>query len=108
MGAAESQKDSRPLFTRAFGLRIALWYATLFIVGAIAIVFLTYVLTAASLAQRDRQLIDAKLGQYADVYQRGGIDGLTDVVRAEQRTAPERLFVRVVDRFGSEATVVAM
>jgi signal transduction histidine kinase len=102
------ENDSRPLFTRTFGLRIALWYATLFIVGAIAIVFLTYVLTATSLAQRDRQLINGKLGQYADVYQRGGIDGLTDVVRAEQRTAPERLFVRVVDRFGSEATVVAM
>ncbi len=102
------EKGVRPLFSRTFGLRIALWYATLFIVGAIAIVLLTYVLTATSLAQRDQQLISAKLGQYAAVYQRGGIDGLTDVVRAEQRTAPERLFVRVVDRFGSEATLVAM
>lgn len=40
--------------TSPFGLRIALWYATLFIVGALAIMFLTYRLTAASLAQRDR------------------------------------------------------
>ncbi|MGB7217344.1 MAG: HAMP domain-containing sensor histidine kinase [Vicinamibacterales bacterium] len=103
-----SAPDRAPMFARAFGLRIALWYASLFIVGAIAIVLLTYVLTATSLAQRDQQVINAKLGQYADVYQRGGIDGLTDVVRAEQRTAPERLFVRIVDRFGSEATLVAM
>ena len=100
----EIEKDSRPLFTRAFGLRIALWYATLFIVGSAAIVWLTYVLTATSLAQRDRQLINQKLGDYAAAYRRGGIDQLADTVRAEQRTAPERLFVRVVDR-GSEAIV---
>ena len=92
----------RPLFTRAFGLRIALWYATLFIVGSVAIVMLTYVLTATSLAQRDRQLINQKLGDYAAAYRRGGLDQLADTVGAEQRTAPERLFVRVVDR-GSEA-----
>jgi len=107
---AETENDSRPLFLRplfpAFGLRLALWYATLFVVGSIAIVFLTYWLTAASLAQRDRQILDAKLGQYAAVYQRGGLGALADTVRAEQRTAPERLFVRVVDR-GAEALVLS-
>ena len=100
----ESEKGVRPLFTRAFGLRIALWYSTLFILGAIAIVVLTYVLTATSLAQRDRQLINQKLGDYAAAYRRGGLSQLADTVSAEQRTAPERLFVRVVDR-GSEAIV---
>jgi signal transduction histidine kinase len=102
----ETEKDSRPLFTRAFGLRIALWYASLFILGSIAIVLLTYVLTATSLAQRDQQLINQKLGDYAAAYRRGGLNQLADTVRAEQRTAPERLFVRVVDR-GSEAIVLS-
>ena len=106
MSNPESEKDSRPLFTRAFGLRIALWYATLFIAGSMAIVLLTYVLTATSLAQRDRQLLNAKLGDYAAAYRRGGINQLADTVRAEQRTAPERLFVRVVDR-GREAVVLS-
>ena len=100
------EKDSRPLFTRAFGLRIALWYATLFIAGSMVVVFLTYVLTATSLAQRDRQLLNAKLGDYAAAYRRGGLNQLADTVRAEQRTAPERLFVRVVDR-GREAVVLS-
>jgi signal transduction histidine kinase len=104
MWNAETENDSRPHFTRAFGLRIALWYATLFILGSIAIVWLTYVLTSTSLAQRDRQLINQKLGDYAAAYRRGGLNQLADTVRAEQRTAPERLFVRVVDR-GSEAIV---
>src|SRR5438874_9901195 len=95
-----------PLFTRTFGLRLALWYSTLFVVGSIAIVVLTYLLTAASLEQRDRQIINGKLGEYASVYARGGIAALTDTVRAEQRTAPERLFVRVLDR-GTESIVLS-
>jgi hypothetical protein len=71
-------------FVRTFGLRLALWYATLFIVGAIAIVVLTYLLTASSLEQRDRQIIQAKLGQYAATYERGGIQELADTVRADK------------------------
>jgi signal transduction histidine kinase len=90
----------------AFGLRIALWYATLFVVGSIAIVLLTYYLTAASLAERDQQIIRAKLGDYAAAYSRGGVSVLAATVRAEQAVAPERLFVRVVDR-GVEAVVLS-
>lgn len=99
-----NRRPGAPVF---FGLRLALWYATLFVTGAIAIVLLTYVLTFASLAQRDRELIQGKLGEYAVVYQRGGLRALADTVSAEQRTAPERLFVRVVDH-GAEALVLGM
>src|SRR5262245_36135725 len=89
----------RPLF-------LTLWYSALFVAGSLLIVFLTYVLTAASLAQRDQQIIQAKLGDYATVYARGGLRALASTVQAEQRTAPERLFVRVVDR-GAEAIVLS-
>src|SRR5262249_36792060 len=61
---------------------------------------------SVSLAQRDRQIIQAKLGEYAAAYQRGGLEMLADTVRAEQSAAPERLFVRVVDR-GAEALVLS-
>jgi signal transduction histidine kinase len=101
----ETSVASRPHLP-AFGLRLALWYATLFVGGSVVIVFMTYWLTAASLAQRDREILDSKLGAYAAVYQRGGLRALTDTVQAEQRTAPERLFVRVVDR-GAEAIVLS-
>ena len=100
------EKGVRPLFTRAFGLRIALWYATLFIVGSMAIVVLTYYLTSQSLVQRDRQILQGKLGDYTAAYLRGGINVLANTVRIEQRAAPERLFVRVVDR-GVEAVVLS-
>jgi signal transduction histidine kinase len=95
--------QTRPFF---FGLRLALWYATLFVSGAIAIVFVTYYLFASSLAQRDHQIIQGKLGDYAAAYQRGGVRVLAATVRNEQQVAPERLFVRVVDR-GVEAVVLS-
>ncbi|HUK36673.1 MAG TPA: ATP-binding protein [Vicinamibacterales bacterium] len=90
-----------------YGLRLGVWYATLFVLGSLAIMFLTYLLTSASLAQRDRQIIDSKLGAYAAAYDNGGLRGLENVVRAEQLTAPERVFVRVTDRFGREAIVLS-
>lgn len=96
----------RPFSLRPFGLRLALWYATLFVVASTVIVFLTYFLTAASLAQRDQDILQAKLGEYAATYQRGGFRLLANTVRAEQSRVPERLFVRVVDR-GSEAIVLS-
>ena len=101
-----SGPDAPPASRRTFGLRLALWYATLFVSGAIAIVFVTYYLTASSLAQRDHQIIKGKLGDYAAAYVRGGVRVLADTVRSEQQTAPERLFVRVVDR-GVESVVLS-
>ena len=98
--------NSRPHFSGAFGLRLAVWYATLFVIGAIAIVFLTYWVASTSLERRDREIINGKVGEYAAVYGRGGIEALADTVRAEQRTAPERLFVRVLDR-GTESIVLS-
>ena len=95
--------EPRPLI---FSLRLALWYATLFVSGAMAIVFVTYYLTATSLAQRDQQIIRGKLGDYAAAYQRGGVRVLASTVRSEQQVAPERLFVRVVDR-GVESVVLS-
>jgi signal transduction histidine kinase len=89
-----------------FAFRLALWYAALFVVSAMAIVLVTYYLTSGSMAQRDRQLLRSKVGEYAAAYARGGFRVLTNTVRAEQAVAPERLFVRVVDR-GVEGVVLS-
>ena len=70
------------------------------------IVRVTYYLTDVSLAQRDQQIIKGKLGDYAAAYLRGGARVLAATVRAEQQAAPERLFVRVVDR-GVESIVLS-
>src|SRR4051812_33762339 len=89
-----------------FGLRVALWYATVFTISALAVVLLAYALTARSLAARDHQILQSKVGEYAAAYARGGFRALTSIVRSEQAVAPERLFVRVLDR-GVEAVVLS-
>lgn len=89
-----------------FGLRLAVWYATLFIASSLVIVLLTYFLTSSSLAQRDHEIIEAKLGEYATVYARGGLRALSGTIEAEQRTSRERVFVRVLAG-GSEAVVTS-
>jgi signal transduction histidine kinase len=88
--------ETRSTFGRTFGLRVALWYAVLFVAGALCIMWLTYALTSASLERRDQQIIRAKLAEYATIYQRDGLDSLIGTVRTEQLTAPERLYVRVL------------
>jgi signal transduction histidine kinase len=99
--------DNKPLETApAFGLRLGLWYATLFIAGSLAIVLLTYVLAKSSLEQRDQQIVQQKLGEYASVYARGGLGELQATVQAEQQTAPERLYVRIIGR-RSEVVLVS-
>lgn len=98
--------SSAPDVSGRFGLRLAVWYASLFIASSFAIVLLTYWLTASSLAQRDHEIIQAKLGEYATVYARGGLRALTATVQAEQRTSRERVFVRVLDR-GAEAVLLS-
>jgi len=89
-----------------FGLRLAMWYAALFIGSAFAVVLITYLLTSSSLAQRDHEIIQSKLGEYATVYARGGLRALAATVDAEQRTSRERVFVRVLDG-GSEAVLLS-
>lgn len=102
-----SSADDTPVrLSGRFGLRLAVWYAALFVASSFAVVLITYWLTSSSLAQRDQEIIQAKLGEYATVYARGGLRALTATIEIEQRTSSERIFVRVLAG-GSEAVVTS-
>ena len=103
MSSAETTPQDR---SARFGLRLTVWYATLFISSSFAIVLITYLLTSSSLAERDHQIIEAKLGEYATVYASGGLRALAATMDVEQRTSGERVFVRVLDG-GSEAVLLS-
>ena len=82
---------------RTLGLRLSLWYAAVFIVSTAGLVALTYALLASSLAQRDHDIINATLREYASRYEAGGLPALQRAVEIEERTGRrERLFVRVL------------
>jgi len=79
------------------GLRLAFWYAVVFVVTSLAIILLTYRLLEASLVERDQQLVVSTLREYSQRYAEGGLNSLAEAVDIEQRSGrQERLFVRVV------------
>ncbi len=103
--ASPIQPDKEP--SARIGLRLASWYAIVFVITSLAIVLLTYRLLEASLAERDRQLVVSTLREYSQRYSAGGLSSLADAVEIEQRSGrQERLFVRVV-RGRSEALLLS-
>ena len=86
----------RDRLTRAFGVRLALWYFVLFAGGSMLILTLAYALLAASLRARDREVIESTLVRYARTYERGGLGALNRLIAADRQTAGyEPLLVRV-------------
>lgn len=79
------------------GLRLALWYAGVFIGSSIILGALTYALLASSLRQRDQQIVLSTLRDYASRYDDGGLPALVSAIETAQRAGNrERLFVRVL------------
>ncbi|MBP7779677.1 MAG: HAMP domain-containing histidine kinase [Acidobacteria bacterium] len=93
-----SSRPSRGL-ARAFPLRIALWYAGLFVLSAVAVAVVTYVLLARALAAQDHSVLESMLSRYASEYERSGLAGLRTLIEADAGEGRhERLLVRVIGR----------
>ena len=82
---------------RMLGLRLSAWYATVFVLGMLVLVVVSYTLLASALTQRDHDIIRATLREYASRYELGGVFAVRRAVELEERTGgEERLFVRVL------------
>jgi signal transduction histidine kinase len=107
-GSASENAPAARTTVRRFGVRLALWYAAVFVVSSLAIVLLTYTLLSSSLAERDHQIVVSTLREYSERYASGGLGAIARAVDIEQRSgAHERLFVRVV-RGGTETLFVSV
>ncbi len=85
---------------QALGLRLAAWYLGTFLASTLVIGFLTYGLLATLLEQRDHDVIQSTLREYATRYQAGGLPALARAIELEQRSGSrEPLFVRLVGPF---------
>jgi signal transduction histidine kinase len=98
----------RDSLRQTFGVRIAWWYAVVFLVSAIALVGMTYALLAATLRQHDRDYVQRMLIQFAAAYTRGGSDALRrEIQRAQIAGTEGPLFVRTLGR-ARESVYVSM
>src|SRR5918993_1118771 len=81
----------------ALGLRLALWYAVIFVASSLALVALTYVLLSASLRRYDRDTIESALVRYARAYMIGGVPSLAREIReGDLAASPGPIFVRTL------------
>jgi signal transduction histidine kinase len=87
---------------RNIGVRLGLWYASIFTVGCIGLLALAYCLLAVALGNKDREVLQARLREFAAVYSNGGLGGLRGAIRQEE--GEQRvLFVRVVSPWNDVA-----
>jgi signal transduction histidine kinase len=89
----------RDRLAQALGLRVAVWYAVIFLCSSIAVGLLAYTLLATSLERRDHDLLRVKLAEYANRYEIGGLRALSETAAAEQASgSPDAVLIRLVGR----------
>lgn len=84
-------------FRRTISIQLNLWYASIFILSAAALFVLLYALLSVEVDRREREVIVARLKEYAAVYRTGGVPALAAWVQQSERSGKEKgFFVRVL------------
>src|SRR5215469_5640768 len=83
---------------RNVGVRLGLWYAFVFACSSIGLLAIAYYLLAAAIGSKDRELLQARLRDYAALYVANGPRSLANAVQVD-RDNQKTLFVRVVNVF---------
>ncbi len=81
---------------RNVGVRLGLWYAFIFACGSVALLGVAYYLLVTVIANKDRELVQARLREYAALYHAGGLPALRNTLQVEQENQ-KTFFVRVVN-----------
>ncbi|MEP6664513.1 MAG: hypothetical protein ABJC04_12705, partial [Verrucomicrobiota bacterium] len=83
-------------FHRTLSFRLSIWYALVFTASVAALFFISYFLLSASIERKDREIVEARVREYAAIYQSGGVNGLRGWMARNEAAQPQKLFVRVV------------
>ena len=89
---------------RNIGVRLGLWYAFVFTLSNVALFALAYYLLAAAVGSKDREVLRARLGEYAVVYANGGLPALRNAIQMEEG-GRKTFFVRLVRPWNDVAFV---
>ena len=87
---------------RNIGVRLGMWYAFVFTACGIALLMMAYYLAAAAIGRKDRELLEAKLHEYAAIYENSGVFGLRQAVQSENSKV---FFVRLLSPW-NQATLL--
>jgi len=85
---------------RSVAWRMGLWYALLFLVSSLGLLALVYYLFAEAIAAQSREVMEARLAEYAAVHATGGASGLQRWLSTEaEARGGQDFYVRLVDRW---------
>jgi signal transduction histidine kinase len=81
---------------RNVGVRLGLWYASIFACSSVALLGLAYLLLVNAIGNKDRELVQARLREYATLYQAGGLRAVRNALE-EERGSQHTFFVRLAN-----------
>ena len=81
---------------RNIGLRLGLWYASVFAVSSVALLMVAYYLVTADVGRKDREVLETHLQAYASIYENGGLPALRDAMQQEAGDT-KAFFIRLVN-----------
>ena len=89
---------------RNIGVRLGLWFTFIFTLSCVVLFALAYYVLAAAVGNKDREVLQARLREFAAVYDNGGVPDLRRVVQQEQDDQ-KTYFVRLVSAWNDVAFV---
>ena len=90
----------------SFALRLSLWYAAVFTLCAAVLFGLLYLLVVDSFERSEQAILSARLQECVDIYERGGVGALDDLVRRDQSRGGSGGFFILVTR-GRDGVVLS-
>ena len=85
-------------------MRLGLWSALVFTLGCVALLALAYYVLAAALGGKDREVLQARLHEFAAVYDNSGLAGLRRSIDHEEGKE-KKYYVRVASPWNDVALV---
>jgi len=89
---------------RNIGIRLASLYSITFAFSSVALLALAYYLLAAAVGSKDREVLEARLREFAAVYDTTGLAGLRHAVQQEQ-AGQKMFFIRLVSAWNDVSFV---
>jgi signal transduction histidine kinase len=96
--------DLLDLARRNTGVRLGLWHALVFAISSFALLALAYYLLAAAIGSKDREVLQARLREYAAIYVGGGLASLRNAIQHEEGSQ-QTFFVRLVSAWNDVSVV---
>ncbi len=86
---------------RSLALRLGLWHALLFGIGAAVVFTAVYFLLARALDTQEREALELRAAEYADAFETGGVQAVQAVLQSEQESPHVRsLYVSIIGQGG--------